>query len=433
MSTQPPIISVRNLSKTYQIGATRERYKRLSESITDALLHPGTLFSSHTSTRETFYALRNVSFDIYPGEVLGIIGRNGAGKSTLLKVLSGITYPSAGEIELNGRIGSLLEVGTGFHPELTGRENIFFNGSVLGMTRHEIEAKFDDIVRFAGIEEFLDTPVKRYSSGMAVRLGFAVAAHLEPEILVVDEVLAVGDAEFQKKCLGKMKEVSEGGRTVLFVSHNMGAIGQLCNTGMFLDHGSLKMLGPVDQVITQYLTESSLSCDETSILTYEPDASKNIQILSLCIYNEKNIISSELDRSKSFLIKMEYQVNTPIKGATIELILETETPFHIFLIRTYDTDLNPERINTREAGVYTATIEFPALLLNAGHYQIRSWIWKPLGGQSDGDSVVYDQVGTLKFSLHDSGTFASYGIGHQGGQRMGILGIPLNWEVEKKR
>jgi len=215
------MIKVEHLSKQYKIGVDRT-YKTLQDSLTGALKSPLSLFKRTNNDNSTFWALKDVSFNIEEGEVVGIIGRNGAGKSTLLKILSRITEPTEGKITMRGRVASLLEVGTGFHPELTGRENIYLNGSILGMKKREINDKFDEIVKFAEIEKFLDTPVKRYSSGMYVRLAFAVAAHLEPEILIIDEVLAVGDAGFQKKCLGKMGEVAKGGRTVLFVSHNMG-------------------------------------------------------------------------------------------------------------------------------------------------------------------------------------------------------------------
>ena len=227
-----PIISVEGLGKKYTIRHEGQgRYRALREEIFKL---PQRLLQRKHQDKEEFWALKDVSFNIMPGDRVGIIGRNGAGKSTLLKLLSRITEPSTGKITLRGRVASLLEVGTGFHPELTGRENIFLNGAILGMSRAEVRRKFDEIVDFAGVEKFLDTPVKRYSSGMYVRLAFAVAAHLEPEILIVDEVLAVGDAEFQKKCLGKMKQVGQEGRTVLFVSHNMAAIRQLCNSGLYL-------------------------------------------------------------------------------------------------------------------------------------------------------------------------------------------------------
>ena len=251
---EKPIIEVKNLSKQYSIGIDTT-YKTLCESVTSAVRHPIKTLKNSRRPNNTFWALKNVNFEVDKGEVLGIIGRNGAGKSTLLKILSRITYPTEGEVRMRGRVGSLLEVGTGFHPELSGRENIYFNGSILGMKKREIDEKFDEIVKFSGVEKFLDTPVKRYSSGMQVRLAFSVAANLDPEILVVDEVLAVGDAAFQKKCLGKMKEVAEGGRTVLFVSHNMNAIEQMCKSCILLEKGNIKQEGSnVSQIVKDYLS-----------------------------------------------------------------------------------------------------------------------------------------------------------------------------------
>lgn len=258
------VIKVDNLSKKYIISHQRtERYIALRDVMTDRVKRiGGRIFSAFTGDssppplrppREDFYALRDLSFEIRRGERVGIIGRNGAGKTTLLKLLSRITEPTAGRIEITGRVASLLEVGTGFHPELTGRENIFLNGAILGMSKAEIRKRFDEIVDFAEIEKFLDTPVKRYSSGMYVRLSFAVAAHLEPDILIVDEVLAVGDIQFQKKCLGKMGDIAQEGRTVLFVSHNMGAVLSLCNDAILLDRGRLLTHGAVSSVVDQYL------------------------------------------------------------------------------------------------------------------------------------------------------------------------------------
>jgi len=244
-------VSVRGLSKAYRIAHDQEKHITLAETILSRLKNP-----LRRPKFETFWALKDVSFEVKKGEVVGIIGRNGAGKSTLLKVLSRITEPTVGEIDVYGRVGSLLEVGTGFHPELTGRENVFLNGAILGMSKAEIKKQFDAIVDFAGVEQFLDTPVKRYSSGMYVRLAFAVAAHLNPEILIVDEVLAVGDADFQKKCLGKMKDVADGGRTVLFVSHNMGAVGTLCTLGVELSRGEVRSAGPIRDVISSYLSKT---------------------------------------------------------------------------------------------------------------------------------------------------------------------------------
>lgn len=250
MSSSDLAISVRGVSKAYTIRHQRaDTATTLAEAITRRLRNP----FRRQSESEQFWALKDVSFDVKRGEVVGIIGRNGAGKSTLLKILSRITEMTTGEVDLYGRVGSLLEVGTGFHQELTGRENIFLNGAILGMTRAEIKSQFDAIVDFAGVEKFLDTPVKRYSSGMYVRLAFAVAAHLRSEILIVDEVLAVGDAEFQKKCLGKMKEVSTDGRTVLFVSHNIASILELCSRAILLQTGSFIMLGPTNETVHRYV------------------------------------------------------------------------------------------------------------------------------------------------------------------------------------
>ena len=249
-----PIVKVENLSKVYQIGTRTAGYATLRESLTNVVRAPFSMLRSNEKL-EDIWALRDVSFTVAAGEVLGVIGQNGAGKSTLLKILSRITEPTTGRAELYGRAGSLLEVGTGFHPELTGRENIFLNGAILGMTRPEIQRKFDEIVAFAELERFLDTPVKRYSSGMYMRLAFSVAAHLDPEILVVDEVLAVGDAAFQKKCLGRMRDISSEGRTVLFVSHNMAAIRSLCSRGILLAKGEKMFEGSAGDCVDRYLAD----------------------------------------------------------------------------------------------------------------------------------------------------------------------------------
>ncbi|RUT07186.1 ABC transporter ATP-binding protein [Dulcicalothrix desertica PCC 7102] len=253
------VIRVRNLGKKYVIGHKQEGgYTSLRDVLTNrtkALLNPSQFKSKTRSHKDEFWALKDLSFDIKQGDKVGVIGRNGAGKSTLLKVLSRITEPTKGRINVKGRIASLLEVGTGFHPELTGRENMYLNGAILGMSKAEIQQKFDEIVAFAEVEKFLDTPVKRYSSGMYVRLAFAVAVHLEPEILVIDEVLAVGDAQFQKKCLNKMSEVAKQGRTILFVSHNMSAIRSLCNVGLVLSKGTLKDIGEITEVTDRYLAD----------------------------------------------------------------------------------------------------------------------------------------------------------------------------------
>ncbi len=269
-------IQVSNLSKKYTIGHQRDAKDGLRHALEDALRNPLRWFRGRRAARaqlsEDFWALKDVSFDVPQGEVVGIIGRNGAGKSTLLKVLSRITEPTSGSVRIRGRVASLLEVGTGFHQELTGRENIFLNGAILGMSRAEIVRKFDEIVAFSEVEKFLDTPVKRYSSGMYVRLAFAVAAHLEPEILIVDEVLAVGDAEFQKKCLGKMGEVSKAGRTVLFVSHNMAATRALCSTAIWMEKGAVKEVGRVGPVADRYLARMHDNPSLDTVLADRPRA-----------------------------------------------------------------------------------------------------------------------------------------------------------------
>lgn len=283
MANADVAIRVENLSKRYRIGLKEEIHDTLVGAVLDLFTRPvrnlrrlrrlSTFNGNGHDLEDIIWALKDVSFDVKQGEVLGIIGRNGAGKSTLLKIVSRITEPTKGRVEIHGRVASLLEVGTGFHPELTGRENVYLNGAVLGMTRAEIERKFDEIVDFAGVERFIDTPVKRYSSGMQVRLGFAVAAHLEPEILLVDEVLAVGDAEFQKKCLGKMERVARGGRTVLFVSHNMNAIQTLCSRVIWLDSGTIIGQGEVLEQVESYLNSNreGMELDPNAPIYLGPD------------------------------------------------------------------------------------------------------------------------------------------------------------------
>ncbi len=308
-------ISVERLSKQYHIGGNQNRrYRTFRDSLADALASPfrraGKLLRGQAAgvsgLDETIWALNNVSFDVKWGEVVGVIGRNGAGKSTLLKILSRITEPTRGYADIYGRVGSLLEVGTGFHPELTGKENIYLNGAILGMSRAEIEKKFDEIVAFAEVEKFINTPVKHYSSGMGLRLGFAVAAHLEPEILVIDEVLAVGDAAFQKKCLGKMGEVAREGRTVLFVSHNMAAISALCTKGMLLNSGQVMGIGDVADVISQYM---DMGASNTSIpLAQRTDRRGNgrIRFTDVTFLDENGKVVSSATAGKPLTVLLSY-------------------------------------------------------------------------------------------------------------------------------
>ena len=311
------VISVENLSKRYLIGEL-ERYYTIRDSLTHLLNYPLRLLNKKEikeKEKEFIWALKDISFEVQHGDIVGIIGRNGAGKSTLLKILSRITPPTEGVVKLNGRVGSLLEVGTGFHPELTGRENIFLNGSILGMSKKEIERKFDEIVDFAEIEKFLDTPVKRYSSGMYVRLAFAVAAHMEPEILVVDEVLAVGDIQFQTKCLGKMDDVSKEGRTILFVSHNIASIQRLCSSCIYLQSGKLILNEKTDEVVDSYLRETIKSV-ESGLLSERNDRMGNgmIRFTSVKLLNGNGSEIITPQTGSSLTIKLEYIKNNLIKG-----------------------------------------------------------------------------------------------------------------------
>jgi lipopolysaccharide transport system ATP-binding protein len=299
-----PAIRVENLSKRYYIGETKERYYTLRDSLANFVKAPFRRFSG-SPNRSVVWALKDVSFCVARGEVVGIIGRNGAGKTTLLKILSRITEPTEGYAEIRGKVGSLLEVGTGFHQELTGRENIYLSGAILGMRKAEIEKKFDEIVAFAEIEKFLDTPVKRYSSGMYVRLAFAVAAHLEPEILLVDEVLAVGDAAFQKKCLGKMGDVAKEGRAVLFVSHNMGAIKGLCTRGIWIDQGQIAMDGDAERTISHYLDSIFEKGFETGIHDLKLD--DRLQIRRVVLKNSDGKPSREFAPGDDLTIEIHYR------------------------------------------------------------------------------------------------------------------------------
>ena len=312
-----PAITIENLGKRYTIGHQRAKGDGMRHAIEGAMRAPLAWLRSGRQKKlqqVDFWALKDVSFQIKQGEVVGIIGRNGAGKSTLLKILSRITVPTEGRIRIDGRIASLLEVGTGFHQELTGRENIFLNGAILGMTRAEIIRKFDEIVEFSEIEEFLDTPVKRYSSGMYVRLAFAVAAHLEPEILIVDEVLAVGDAAFQKKCLGKMGSFAQSGRTVLFVSHNMEAVRSLCQRGVWLKDGRLHKDGKADEIVEDYFNSTS---SEHSFSCANPDYGLTIQ--KVVLKNDRGEESSQFRPGDDLVVEISYDAQKRIEKPIIAL------------------------------------------------------------------------------------------------------------------
>jgi lipopolysaccharide transport system ATP-binding protein len=321
-------IRVESLSKQYHIGGAQKTYTTLRDKLTDAFFAPfrraDKLLRGQAAGAaeldETIWALKDISFEIKRGEAVGIIGRNGAGKSTLLKVLSRITEPTEGHADIYGRVGSLLEVGTGFHQELTGRENIYLNGAILGMKRIEIERKFDEIVAFSEVKKFIDTPVKHYSSGMYLRLAFAVAAHLEPEILLVDEVLAVGDAAFQKKCLGKMGDVTQEGRTVLFVSHNMGAINQLCGRALWLDDGQLTLSGPSTDVAAAYLS-SNTQGHAVWINSSTEACDVEVQLRSARLLSMADQPTAVVDFDSPFKVEIVYDVAEPIRDLSVTYLL----------------------------------------------------------------------------------------------------------------
>jgi lipopolysaccharide transport system ATP-binding protein len=340
-------IRVEGLSKQYRIGGPRARYRTIRESLTSAVLGPfrrlrslaGREARGASGRSETIWALKDIAFQVEAGEVVGIIGRNGAGKTTLLKLLSRITEPTEGYAEIRGRVGSLLEVGTGFHPELTGRENIYLNGAILGMRRSEIGRKFDEIVAFSEIEKFLDTPVKHYSSGMYVRLAFAVAAHLEPEILLIDEVLAVGDAAFQRKCLGKMEDVARGGRTVLFVSHNMQAIRSLCHRSSLLESGRLVFSGTAGECIDRYVLDASKDIPsevDTTPLRRSPSASdSSLRIVRVGINGENG--RALISASQPLEVEMAFRCSERLEEVVLGISIHTMDNFRVLECRSTDT------------------------------------------------------------------------------------------------
>jgi lipopolysaccharide transport system ATP-binding protein len=356
-------ISVRGVGKTFRIAEAQARITTLGELISQTLRAP---FARRARDFE-FEALSDVSFEVRRGEVLGIVGRNGAGKSTLLKILSQITPPTRGEIDLRGRVGALLEVGTGFHPELTGRENIYLNGSILGMSRREIAREFDSIVAFAETEQFLDTPVKRYSSGMFVRLAFAVAAHLRPDILIVDEVLAVGDMAFQKKCLGKMGEVArDEGRAVLFVSHNAAAVRALCGRAILLDHGRKIQDGEVGEVLRAYLDIEP--CAPAVHRWTETDAPQQggFRYCSVSVLNSRGEPAAILSHDDPFTIRLEYELERPLPGLRVGFLMQTSEGVEV----CGSNDVHVAGEESRLPGRHVSECRFPAHVLNEGRYQM---------------------------------------------------------------
>jgi ABC-type polysaccharide/polyol phosphate transport system ATPase subunit len=376
------VIRAEGLGKKYVIGhqAERERYVALRDVLARNARNFARSARDLVTGRpnvagdevEEFWALKEVNFDIRRGDVVGIIGRNGAGKSTLLKILSRITEPTTGKVEIRGRVASLLEVGTGFHPELTGRENIFLNGAILGMTRAEIRRKFDEIVAFAGVERFLDTPVKRYSSGMYVRLAFAVAAHLEPEILVVDEVLAVGDAEFQKKCLGKMQDVAAHGRTVLFVSHNMAAIEQLCGRATWLDSGQIRHDGAVKAVVADYLSGST-----SEVLEWRPptDPGRPAEITRIALCDDHGKPVNQVTTADTPRLRVDIIVRERRTDLRLAVLLHDSMQTPIFATCPPDAGV----AYPTDVGAYSFMVEFTGPLLLAQRYSVTPSLYSSWG------------------------------------------------------
>ena len=422
-----PAIDVQNLGKQFRIGGGSNSYRTLRESITDALATPfrwTTRRSFAEANRETaphdfIWALKNVSFQVPQGEVVGIIGLNGAGKSTLLKILSQITEPTEGYADICGRVAALLEVGTGFHPELTGRENVYLNGALLGMLRAEIERKFDEIVAFAGVERFIDTPVKHYSSGMTVRLAFAVAAHLEPEILIIDEVLAVGDAAFQKKCLAKMEGVAHEGRTILFVSHNMLAVQNLCRRAIWLHDGRLVEDGPTGEVVSNYLRTSASSLTEQvwDDITQAPGNEK-VRLRRVSVRGPHAARPHYITRESPFVIEVEFWNLMP--KAVLDVTLHFHTEHQIVAFSTSSA----LRVSWEGAGfppgLFRAVCHVPGNLLHSFMHRIVLLIVQ------DRSRVIHREIDVVSFDVLENGE-RRYGWQ---GREPGVVRPDLKWTID---
>ena len=419
-------ILVRGIGKRYKIGAAQQRTDTLRDLITAQAARIGSSLRGkrHNSDgSDQIWALRDVNFEVKRGQALGIIGRNGAGKSTLLKVLSRVTDPTEGYGELRGRVGSLLEVGTGFHPELTGRENIFLNGAILGMHKKEIEARFDEIVAFSEVEKFIDTPVKRYSSGMYLRLAFAVAAHLEPEILVVDEVLAVGDADFQRKCLGKMGDVANSGRTVLFVSHNMSAILRLTQDSIVLDKGKVLLRAPSSEAVDFYLNRGLSKLGERFWEEDEvPVSSAPFRPLAIRILDKAGQVSDSLRSVDPIRIEIDYQLTEDVTGLRVGYYLFTTRGEPVFTSFDIDSEELFKEYTARPKGVYTSRCTIPPDTLNEGRFLLG------VNASSYGIRRYFQDDQALSFSVDASGAPGT----HWPEPRPGPVRPVLDWQIEQK-
>jgi lipopolysaccharide transport system ATP-binding protein len=424
-----PAVRIDSLCKQFRLG-TRQfaSYRTLQEALVEGVSRSWARLRSRTrpeppvagngESAPTLWALRDVSFEIQPGEVVGLIGRNGAGKSTLLKILSRITEPTSGRVELRGRVGSLLEVGTGFHPELTGRENIYLNGSVLGMRRQEITRQFDQIVAFAEMERFLDTPVKRYSSGMYVRLAFAVAAHLDLDILLVDEVLAVGDLEFQKKCLQKMGTIAQGGRTVIFVSHNLGIIHRLCARAVLLRHGQVQTMGPAADVIQSYVSETLEHQGEWQRPASLPPT-REVCLRRAQVLDQNDNVTGMVNCEDTFRIRLECEVLRPLPNFELGIALRNSHGVTVFVSLDSDTGDWPE--GSRRPGRYSSTCQVPAHLLAPGTYSLTfaAHIINQQTFDSHQDALAFEvaETGCIRFKRND--------------RRDGVTMPVLDWKIER--
>jgi len=416
-------IRVDNLGKRYQIGE-RERYYSLRDVLARAFTTPFRRLTGDsksgipTAQSEYIWALKDVSFEVKRSEVIGVIGRNGAGKSTLLKILSRITMPTEGRAEIHGRVGSLLEVGTGFHPELTGRENLYLNGAILGMRKAEIDSKFDEMVAFAEVEKFIDTPVKRYSTGMYVRLAFAVAAHLEPEILLVDEVLAVGDASFQKKCLGRMGKVAREGKTVLFVSHNMASILKLCDRAVLLHGGNIRADGPASAVVGTYIESGMEKTAEVMWDLVSAPGGEIARMTAVRILNEQGKVCEQHYLSQPVTLEMEFWC--------FRSDIRLNPHFHVYnahgICVFATSNLSDGKWGTRQyrRGLYRARCIIPANLLNEGQYRVSAIVVR------DNTIVLARQEEVVSFHMNDDGS----GRGDHVGTWIGVIRPILSWKVE---
>lgn len=419
-------ILVRGIGKRYKIGASQQRTDTLRDLITSQAARIGSSLRgkrNHSGEADHIWALRDVNFEVKRGQALGIIGRNGAGKSTLLKVLSRVTDPTEGYGELRGRVGSLLEVGTGFHPELTGRENIFLNGAILGMHKKEIDARFDEIVAFSEVEKFIDTPVKRYSSGMYLRLAFAVAAHLEPEILVVDEVLAVGDADFQRKCLGKMGDVANSGRTVLFVSHNMSAIQRLTQDSIVLDKGKVLLRAPSSEAVDFYLNRGLSKLGERFWEEDEvPVSSAPFRPLAIRILDKAGQVSDSVRSVDPIRIEIDYELSEDVTGLRVGYYLFTTRGEPVFTSFDIDSEELFKEYTARPKGVYTSRCTIPPDTLNEGRFLLG------VNASSYGIRRYFQDDQALSFSVDASGAPGT----HWPEPRPGPVRPVLGWEIERK-